>query len=246
MASKTELVELRRRMNRSMSRVLNLLRSKDIPNATMPTQSFEPRIGAPVKDPLAIGNKDPVPGPKKPPPPPPNTPTGDSNKAALEPFDEAEAVLSRKLQEVSDMEVLGRSGASSPTLPTFLDSPSDSLRGSPPPTPPPSPPPSPPRNRWEVEALAEALPQLEEILSGPDLEEIESVRVVVTRPLAGWLLVPRPPPTPYQPCGYDGEIMVSYGVFVIRWGYVDLWFLGESAGEPVEKEYRFGRARRDF
>ncbi|RPB12317.1 hypothetical protein P167DRAFT_545554 [Morchella conica CCBAS932] len=211
----------------------------------MPLSSFEARIGAPMKDPLAIENKDPVPGPKKPPPPPPNTPTGDSNKATLEAFDEAEAILSKELQEASEMELPYRSGASSPTLPTFPGSSSESLRGSPPPTPPPSPPPSPPRGRWVVKAPPEIPPELEEILADPNLEETETVRVVVTRPLAGWLLVPTPPPTPYQPYGYDGETMVSYGVFAIRWGFVDLWFIGESAGEDVEVEYMFGSARRE-
>ncbi|KAH8154558.1 uncharacterized protein LAJ45_01086 [Morchella importuna] len=171
----------------------------------MPLSSFEARIGAPMKDPLAIENKDPVPGPKKPPPPPPNTPTGDSNKAPLEAFDEAEAILSKKLQEASEMELSYRSVKAPPEIP----------------------------------------PELEEILADPNLEETETVRVVVTRPLAGWLLVPTPPPTPYQPYGYDGETMVSYGVFAIRWGFVDLWFIGESAGEDVEVEYTFGSARRE-
>ncbi|KAI5848480.1 hypothetical protein DFP73DRAFT_524738 [Morchella snyderi] len=234
--SKAELNELRRRMNRSMSRVLNLLRTKENLDAVMPTQSFEPRIAAPLRDPLALGYKDPIPGPKKPPPAPPNTPTGDH---AAEATGGAAAVSTDRLHDAAGpSEELTRSGASSPTLPA--------LRNSPPPTPPQSPPPSPPRtrNRWEIEALAEAMPQLEEILEGADYEEVESVRVVVKRPLAGWLLVGRPPASPYQPCGYDGEVMVSYGVFVIRWVGVDLWLLGECEGEDVERELQFGRAVR--
>lgn len=244
MASKTELVELRKRMNRSMSRVLDLLKSKDLQPTTMPLNTFEARIGAPTKDPLANGNKEPT-GPKRPPPAPPNTPTGDSSKAALEPFDEAEAILSEKLQEASAMELPSRSGASSPTLPTFPDSSSESLPGSPPPTPPPSPPPSPPHGRWVVKAPPEIPPELEDILADPNLKETETFRVVVTRPLAGWLLVPTPPQTPYQPYGYDGETMVSYGIFAIRWGFVDMWFIGESEGEDVEAEYVFGSARHE-
>lgn len=226
--SKVELNELRRRMNRSMSRVLNLIRTNENYDAVMPTKSFEPRITAPLRNPQALGYRDPIPGPKKPPPAPPNTPTGDH--AAEAPS--GVAVLS--MDHVSDEE----GPASSPTL---LE-----MRNSPPPTPPPSPPPSPPRtrNRWEIEALGEAMPQLEEILEGADYEEVESMRVVVKRPHAGWLLVGRPPASPYQPCGYDGDTMVSYGVFVIKWVGVDLWLLGDCEGEDVERELFFGRAVR--